>query len=204
MTDVFLAARVEARPSAWFKRSQAPAGLAPFRWCTLSPRNPTLPPVRKTPPQVTGSSSPRITAPKVVCLLVNLAFFLLDFFVNYRGWIDISSIRRLFNTTREDGMASWFAVIEHADEEATLFMEQVVRRENMLAAYKRVVLNGGAPGVDGVSVDDLWEHCQKHWRWFGRDCSAERTARSRSGRSRYRSRAAGACGRWAFQWSWTG
>ena len=55
------------------------------------------------------------------------------------------------------------APIEHADEEATLLMEQVVRRENMLAAYKRVVRNGGAPGVDGVSVDDLWEHCQKHW-----------------------------------------
>ena len=55
------------------------------------------------------------------------------------------------------------APIEHADEEATSLMEQVVRRENMLAAYKRVVRNGGAPGVDGLSVDDLWEHCQKHW-----------------------------------------
>ncbi len=55
------------------------------------------------------------------------------------------------------------APIEHADEEATSLMGQVVRRENMLAAYKRVVRNGGAPGVDGLSVDDLWEHCQKHW-----------------------------------------
>jgi len=55
------------------------------------------------------------------------------------------------------------APIEYADEEATLLMEQVVRRENMLAAYKRVVRNGGAPGADGMSVDELWEHCQKHW-----------------------------------------
>ena len=55
------------------------------------------------------------------------------------------------------------APIEHADEEATLLMEQVVRRENMLAAYKRVVRNSGASGVDGMSVGDLWEHCQKHW-----------------------------------------
>jgi RNA-directed DNA polymerase len=55
------------------------------------------------------------------------------------------------------------APIEYADEEATLLMEQVVRRENMLAAYKRVVRNGGAPGADGMSVDELWEYCQKHW-----------------------------------------
>jgi len=55
------------------------------------------------------------------------------------------------------------APIEDADEGATLLMEQVVRRENMLAAYKRVVRNGGAPGVDGLSVDDLWGYCQKHW-----------------------------------------
>jgi len=55
------------------------------------------------------------------------------------------------------------APIEHADKEATSLMEQVVRRENMLAAYKRVVRNGGAPGVDGLSIDDLWRHCQKHW-----------------------------------------
>ncbi len=41
------------------------------------------------------------------------------------------------------------APIEHADEEATSLMEQVVRRENMLAAYKRVVRNRGAPELTG-------------------------------------------------------
>ena len=34
-------------------------------------------------------------------------------------------------------------------------MEEVVCRENMTMAYRRVLLNKGAPGVDGVSVDDL-------------------------------------------------
>ena len=33
-------------------------------------------------------------------------------------------------------------------------MAAVVRRENVTAAYQRVVRNGGAPGVDGVTVDD--------------------------------------------------
>ncbi|MBI4863427.1 MAG: group II intron reverse transcriptase/maturase, partial [Candidatus Riflebacteria bacterium] len=36
-------------------------------------------------------------------------------------------------------------------------------RENILAAYQRVVQNGGAPGVDGMTVDDLMPYCREHW-----------------------------------------
>ena len=42
-------------------------------------------------------------------------------------------------------------------------MEEVLRRKNMLAAYERVVRNGGAPGVDGMTVKDLMTYCRKHW-----------------------------------------
>jgi RNA-directed DNA polymerase len=42
-------------------------------------------------------------------------------------------------------------------------MEEALRRENMLAAYKRVLANGGAPGVDGMTVEELMPHCQKYW-----------------------------------------
>ena len=42
-------------------------------------------------------------------------------------------------------------------------MEQVVERENMLAAWKRVKANGGVPGVDGKSIDDLWSWLQANW-----------------------------------------
>jgi RNA-directed DNA polymerase len=42
-------------------------------------------------------------------------------------------------------------------------MEEVVRRENLMTAYKRVVRNGGAPGVDGMSVEDLMPWCREHW-----------------------------------------
>lgn len=42
-------------------------------------------------------------------------------------------------------------------------IQEVVRRENMLAAHKRVVANGGAPGVDGMTVGDLWEYAGDHW-----------------------------------------
>jgi RNA-directed DNA polymerase len=44
-----------------------------------------------------------------------------------------------------------------------MLMEQVVCRENMLAAYRRVVRNQGAPGVDGRTVHELWGFCQTHW-----------------------------------------
>ena len=38
-----------------------------------------------------------------------------------------------------------------------------MRRENLLAAHARVVRNGGAPGVDGMTVDDLMPYCRQHW-----------------------------------------
>ena len=42
-------------------------------------------------------------------------------------------------------------------------MEEVLSRENMLAAHKRVLQNGGSPGVDGISVDDLWDLAVDQW-----------------------------------------
>jgi retron-type reverse transcriptase len=42
-------------------------------------------------------------------------------------------------------------------------MEQVVRRENLIAAHQRVVRNGGAPGVDGLTVEQLMDYCRRHW-----------------------------------------
>jgi RNA-directed DNA polymerase len=42
-------------------------------------------------------------------------------------------------------------------------MEEVCARGNLMTAYKRVVGNGGAPGVDGMTVDALWGWCQTHW-----------------------------------------
>ena len=52
---------------------------------------------------------------------------------------------------------------EEAGDESAMLMEQVVCRENLLAAYQRVVRNKGAAGVDGMTVDQLWPHCQAHW-----------------------------------------
>lgn len=52
---------------------------------------------------------------------------------------------------------------ESSGHETMELIQEVVRRENMLAAHRRVVKNGGAPGVDGMTVDDLKGHVEKHW-----------------------------------------
>lgn len=52
---------------------------------------------------------------------------------------------------------------EPAGDGTQTLMEEVLRRENMLAAHKRVVHNGGAPGVDGMTVDDLEGYVREHW-----------------------------------------
>jgi RNA-directed DNA polymerase len=48
-------------------------------------------------------------------------------------------------------------------DEARSLIDEVLRRENMAAAYARVVSNGGAPGVDGMTVEALGEYCREHW-----------------------------------------
>ena len=54
------------------------------------------------------------------------------------------------------------AQVETTGDSVAMLMRQVVQRENLLAAYRRVVRNGGAPGVDGMTVHELWGFCQTH------------------------------------------
>lgn len=48
-------------------------------------------------------------------------------------------------------------------EEESVLMEEVLRRENVSAAHARVVHNGGAPGMDGMTVLELLPYCREHW-----------------------------------------
>jgi RNA-directed DNA polymerase len=52
---------------------------------------------------------------------------------------------------------------ESAGDEASTLLEEVLRRENLTEAYKRVVRNKGAAGVDGVSVHGLKAYLDEHW-----------------------------------------
>ena len=42
-------------------------------------------------------------------------------------------------------------------------MEEIVERENLKEALRRVKANKGAPGVDGMTVDQLGDHLKQHW-----------------------------------------
>ena len=44
-----------------------------------------------------------------------------------------------------------------------MLMEEVVRRENLLFALKKVRANKGSPGIDGMTVEELPDFLKKHW-----------------------------------------
>jgi len=52
---------------------------------------------------------------------------------------------------------------ENGGTETSRLMEIVVARENMLKAYKQVMANKGAAGVDNMTVEELMPHLRKHW-----------------------------------------
>ncbi|HJS42879.1 MAG TPA: group II intron reverse transcriptase/maturase [Gemmatimonadales bacterium] len=50
-----------------------------------------------------------------------------------------------------------------SNTETSRLMEEVLRRENLIRAQARVVKNGGAAGVDGMTVEELMPYCREHW-----------------------------------------
>jgi retron-type reverse transcriptase len=42
-------------------------------------------------------------------------------------------------------------------------MEAVVSPENATRAWKAVKRNQGAPGIDGMTTEELRDHIRKHW-----------------------------------------
>jgi RNA-directed DNA polymerase len=42
-------------------------------------------------------------------------------------------------------------------------MEEVCRRANLEEALRRVQINKGSPGIDGMTVDELADYLRQHW-----------------------------------------
>lgn len=52
---------------------------------------------------------------------------------------------------------------EETGDKTEELMEEVLRRENLIEAYRRVKRNKGAAGVDGMEVEELLAYCQENW-----------------------------------------
>jgi len=52
-------------------------------------------------------------------------------------------------------------------------MEEILSRENMAQAYKKVKANKGASGVDGISVDEIQGYLKENWPRI-RECIQQR------------------------------
>ena len=42
-------------------------------------------------------------------------------------------------------------------------LEEILSKENMTQAYKRVVANKGASGVDGITIDEVKQYLIENW-----------------------------------------
>src|SRR3990172_11335928 len=60
------------------------------------------------------------------------------------------------------GAVSRRVVEEHPLDPISI--EQVVNRDNMLAAWKQVKANKGVPGIDGITIKEFPEYSQENWQ----------------------------------------
>src|SRR5487761_1634802 len=61
------------------------------------------------------------------------------------------------------GAKSITAAAGQTKAEVSRLMEAVIERSNVWAAYQKVVRNGGAPGVDGLTVGSFKDWLKRHW-----------------------------------------
>lgn len=74
----------------------------------------------------------------LACLIVEIALVYLDLTVNWWRWSESGAMRRLFNITREDGLASWFMVSQTLAAAIVAWAIFIVLRRQRAAAPRRI------------------------------------------------------------------
>jgi RNA-directed DNA polymerase len=79
--------------------------------------------------------------------------------------VSARSSRPTSGTPRTEDLDGLFVTVptELPKEQPFPLLAQVLHRDNLLRAYRRVVRNAGAAGVDGISVEQLADLVRKHW-----------------------------------------
>ena len=68
----------------------------------------------------------------------------------------------MLETESNSGVQS-IAMLETAEKDgAEDLLEQILHRDNLNEAYKRVVENGGAAGIDGMTVAEMLPYLKEH------------------------------------------
>ena len=52
---------------------------------------------------------------------------------------------------------------KHGDPQERTMIEEILELENLSEAWKRVKRNKGAPGIDGMTIEDFPAFKQEHW-----------------------------------------
>jgi len=65
--------------------------------------------------------------------------------------------------TSSQAYQTYSADVEYTEEDTSDLLSQIVSRSNMQQAYRQVVQNKGAAGIDGTTVNELQDHCKVHW-----------------------------------------
>ena len=55
------------------------------------------------------------------------------------------------------------AVEDESRSETTMLLEEVLRHENMMTAYRRIRVNKGSQGINGMTVNDLRSCLKEDW-----------------------------------------
>ena len=67
------------------------------------------------------------------------------------------------NPGETDGGASNPVAEKWTPDDGQTLLEEVLGWENVDRAVRKVIRNGGAPGIDGMTTQDLWLYMDKNW-----------------------------------------
>jgi hypothetical protein len=90
----------------------------------------------------------------LACVVIEVLLVFLDYKVNYARGSSFGEIRRLFNTTREDGLPSFFGVTQVTLFALTLWLVWFVERTRRRAVWRPLGWLVLAVGISYMAVDD--------------------------------------------------
>ena len=71
-------------------------------------------------------------------------------------------------TTKPKGEVRPVAAQAEKESSCEDLLEEILSRENLIAAWKRVKRNAGAAGIDGMKILDFPDFLRRHWETLRR------------------------------------